>query len=171
LLLNNLHHFRRAFFHAGSAGSAFGQIYNGDIRAQVNTLLGALFHALTAFNTGNFAAFRHLLPVKAPVRTEHHRAFLISGDRLDNSLGAFCYAHPAACAFRDINYRQALFNVHANGVKFTHLHAVAKTETAERTELGSACRQLRATAVFYARVNSLLRGMHVRTLARENRDS
>jgi hypothetical protein len=58
-----------------------------------------LFHALAAFDAGDFTAFGDLLPVEAAVRAEYHHAFLIFWYGLDNSLGTFGNANAAACAF------------------------------------------------------------------------
>jgi hypothetical protein len=169
LFFYDLQNLRGTFFHADAAGIAFCRIRDGEVRAEVDALLGALFHADAAFAAGDLAAFRDLLPVEAAVRTKHHHAFLIFGDGLDKGLGTFSHAHAAAGAFSEINYRQAFYNVHTEGIEFARFHAVAEAEASVRTEPGSARRQFRSPAVFNAGVDSLLRSIKIRTLTTENR--
>jgi hypothetical protein len=97
--------------------------------AEIDALLWALFDAQAAFYAGNFAGFDNTLPAGVAVGAQDYRPFLIFGYAFQKALGTFGHTHAAAGAFCVINYWQPFLRIHADGVEFAHVYAVAKAKT------------------------------------------
>ena len=128
--LDDLENFWRAFFNAGSAGSAFGVIHHRNMGFKTDALLGAVLDAEAAFDAGDLAGFNHHLFNGVFVGTQGKRTRPRFGNVLYQALGTFGHAGTAAGAFGVVYHGQALFSVKRHCAEFADLYAVAKTKAA-----------------------------------------